>query len=93
MRCHPEGFEGNTIELEGHESVLVDTGYTDTALSTSLHVPSIDLVVAGDVAYNGVHPYMAEGNLLADFPRSGKEGSVVRQQRKGLAGGRMEIFL
>jgi glyoxylase-like metal-dependent hydrolase (beta-lactamase superfamily II) len=23
---------------------------------------SIDLVVAGDVAYNGVHPYMAEGN-------------------------------
>ena len=28
----------------------------------SLHVPSIDLVVAGDVAYNGVHPYMAEGN-------------------------------
>jgi glyoxylase-like metal-dependent hydrolase (beta-lactamase superfamily II) len=57
-----EALEGNTIELEGHELVLVDTGYTDTALSTSLHVPSIDLVVAGDVAYNGVHPYMAEGN-------------------------------
>jgi glyoxylase-like metal-dependent hydrolase (beta-lactamase superfamily II) len=58
----PETLERNTIELEGHELVLVDTGYTDTALSTSLHVPSIDLVVAGDVAYNGVHPYMAEGN-------------------------------
>ena len=58
----PEALERNTIELEGHELVLVDTGYTDTALSTSLHVPSIDLVVAGDVAYNGVHPYMAEGN-------------------------------
>ena len=47
-----EALEGNTIELEGHELVTVDTGYTDTALSTSLHVPSIDLVVAGDVAYN-----------------------------------------
>src|SRR5438309_1705263 len=58
----PETLERNTIELEGHELVLVDTGYTDTALATSLHVPSIDLVVAGDVAYNGVHPYMAEGN-------------------------------
>jgi len=57
-----EAFEGNTMELEGHELVMVDTGYTDTALSTSLHVPSIDLVAAGDVAYNGVHPYMAEGN-------------------------------
>ncbi len=57
-----EALEGNSIELEGHELVLIDTGYTDTVLSTSLHVPSIDLVVAGDVAYNGVHPYMAEGN-------------------------------
>jgi len=62
VRAAAEALEGSTIELEGHELVLVDTGYTDTALSTSLHVPSIDLVVAGDVAYNGVHPYMAEGN-------------------------------
>jgi glyoxylase-like metal-dependent hydrolase (beta-lactamase superfamily II) len=58
-----EALEGNVIELEGHELILIDTGYTDTALSTSIHVPSIDLVVAGDVAYNGVHPYMAEGNV------------------------------
>src|SRR6266849_2600880 len=42
-----EAFEGNTMELEGHELVMIDTGYTDTALSTSLHIPSIDLVVAG----------------------------------------------
>src|SRR5258708_18043525 len=55
-----EALEGNSIDLEGHELVLVDTGYTDTALSTSLHVPSIDLVVAGDLAYNGVPPYIAQ---------------------------------
>jgi glyoxylase-like metal-dependent hydrolase (beta-lactamase superfamily II) len=42
--------------------ILIDTGYTDTALFTSLHVPSIDLVGVGDVASNGVYPYMAEGN-------------------------------
>src|SRR6266436_1613190 len=47
-----DALEGNTIDLEGHELVRLDTGYTDTALSTSLHVPSIELVVAGDVAYN-----------------------------------------
>jgi glyoxylase-like metal-dependent hydrolase (beta-lactamase superfamily II) len=58
----PESLEGNSFDLEGHELVPVDTGYTDTALSTALHVPSINLVVAGDVAYNGVHPFMAEGN-------------------------------
>jgi glyoxylase-like metal-dependent hydrolase (beta-lactamase superfamily II) len=58
----PERLKENFIELEGHKLMVVDTGYTDTALSTSLHVPSIDLIVAGDAAYNGVHPYMAEGN-------------------------------
>jgi hypothetical protein len=25
-----------------------------------LHVPSIGLIVAGDVVYNGIHPYLAE---------------------------------
>jgi glyoxylase-like metal-dependent hydrolase (beta-lactamase superfamily II) len=50
----------NEIELEGHKLVAVNTGQTDTAYSTSLHVPSIGLIVAGDVVYNGIHPYLAE---------------------------------
>jgi glyoxylase-like metal-dependent hydrolase (beta-lactamase superfamily II) len=37
-----------------------DTGFTDTADSTSLHVPSIGLIAAGDVVYNGIHPYLGE---------------------------------
>ncbi|WP_323122918.1 MBL fold metallo-hydrolase [Burkholderia alba] len=61
VREAAEPLAGNMFELEGHELIAIDTGYTDTALSTSLHVPSIGLVVAGDVAYNGVHPFMAEG--------------------------------
>lgn len=51
---------GNEFELEGHKLVAIDTGRTDTANSTSLHVPSIDLIVAGDVVYNGIHPFLAE---------------------------------
>ncbi|NML68535.1 MBL fold metallo-hydrolase [Chryseobacterium sp. RP-3-3] len=58
----PEPLNEDFMELEGQKLVLVDTGYTDTALSTGLHIPSIDLIVAGDAAYNGVHPYMAEGS-------------------------------
>ena len=50
----------NELELEGHKLVAVNTGQTDTAYSTSLHVPSIGLIVAGDVVYNGIHPYLAE---------------------------------
>jgi glyoxylase-like metal-dependent hydrolase (beta-lactamase superfamily II) len=58
-----EGFE-----LEGHRLVAIETGHTDTDDTTVLHVPSIGLVVAGDVAYNGVHQYLlesAEGGIEA----------------------------
>jgi glyoxylase-like metal-dependent hydrolase (beta-lactamase superfamily II) len=55
-----EPLDGNELELEGHKLVAIDTGWTDTACSTSLHVPSQGLIVAGDVVYNGIHPYLAE---------------------------------
>jgi glyoxylase-like metal-dependent hydrolase (beta-lactamase superfamily II) len=48
------------IKLEGHQLVAVEVGHTDTDDTTVLHVPSIGLVVAGDVAYNGVHQYLLE---------------------------------
>jgi glyoxylase-like metal-dependent hydrolase (beta-lactamase superfamily II) len=50
----------NEFELEGQKLVAVNTGRTDTAYSTSLHVPSIGLIVAGDVVYHGIHPYLVE---------------------------------
>jgi glyoxylase-like metal-dependent hydrolase (beta-lactamase superfamily II) len=47
--------------LEGNQVAAVETGHTDTDSTTVLWVPSIGLVAAGDVAYNGVHQYIAEG--------------------------------
>ena len=55
-------IEGNVIDLEGHDLSVVKTGHTDTGDTTCLHVPSVGLVVAGDVAYNDVHLYLAESN-------------------------------
>jgi glyoxylase-like metal-dependent hydrolase (beta-lactamase superfamily II) len=52
---------GNTFTLEGNELHIVEVGHTDTDMTTVLHVPSIGLVVAGDVVYNGVHQYLVEG--------------------------------
>lgn len=52
----PEGFL-----LEGQVLRAVETGHTDTDDSSVLHVPSIGLVVAGDIVYNGVHQMMLEG--------------------------------
>jgi glyoxylase-like metal-dependent hydrolase (beta-lactamase superfamily II) len=48
------------FELEGQRLTAIEVGHTDTDDTTVLHVPSIDLVVAGDVVYNGVHQYLLE---------------------------------
>jgi len=56
----PEKLDGDTLRLEGNELIVVDVGHTDTDDCTCLHVLSVDLVVAGDIAYNDVHQYFAE---------------------------------
>ncbi len=58
-----EPLKNNQLQLEGQTLVAVETGRTDTVSSTSLHVPSIGLIVAGDVVYNGIHPYLAETDV------------------------------
>ncbi|MBM0276250.1 MBL fold metallo-hydrolase [Micromonospora tarensis] len=40
--------------------VAIEVGHSETDGTTVLHVPSLDLVVAGDAVYNGVHLYLAE---------------------------------
>ena len=57
-----EELNGNVIDLEGNELVVVELGHTDTDYTTCLNVPSIGLVVAGDAAYNDVHLYLVESN-------------------------------
>jgi glyoxylase-like metal-dependent hydrolase (beta-lactamase superfamily II) len=55
-----EELTQNLISLEGHDLVSVPLGFTDTASTTCLHVPSIGLIVAGDAAYNGDHLHLSE---------------------------------
>ncbi|KAF7725049.1 Hydroxyacylglutathione hydrolase [Apophysomyces ossiformis] len=46
------------FQLGGHDFVAHEAGYTDTHSTTYLHIPSIDLVVSGDIVYNQVFPYL-----------------------------------
>jgi glyoxylase-like metal-dependent hydrolase (beta-lactamase superfamily II) len=57
----------NRFTLEGHELVIVETGSTDSDDSTVLQVPDLELVVAGDVIYNGVHMYLAQPAMVGGF--------------------------
>jgi len=56
----PEPYESGTFTLEGEEIRIIEQGRTDGLHSTSLHVPCIDLVVAGDVLYNQCHMFVGD---------------------------------
>jgi glyoxylase-like metal-dependent hydrolase (beta-lactamase superfamily II) len=55
-----ESHDDEIFTLEGHELRIIEQGRTDAVDSTSLHVPAIDLVVAGDVLYNQCHMYVGD---------------------------------
>jgi glyoxylase-like metal-dependent hydrolase (beta-lactamase superfamily II) len=57
----------NRFTLEGHDLVIVEVGATDSDDTTVLHVPDLELVVAGDVIYNGVHMYLAQTAIVGGF--------------------------
>lgn len=54
----PEGQDCFTVD--GHEFRAVEVVGGDTASSTVLHVPSLELVVGGDVVYGNIYQYLAE---------------------------------
>jgi glyoxylase-like metal-dependent hydrolase (beta-lactamase superfamily II) len=57
----PSRLEGDVIALEGHELRVIEVGQGDIAPSAVLHIPSLEAVVAGDVAYNQIHQMLGLG--------------------------------
>src|SRR6202046_1352658 len=64
-----EPLKGGDLELEGRKLVPINAGRTDTAHSTCLHVPSIGLIVAGEVVYHGIHPFLGETDTQSRLER------------------------
>jgi glyoxylase-like metal-dependent hydrolase (beta-lactamase superfamily II) len=54
----PEPLDSPEIPLESSAIEVIETGHTDTLDTTALHVPDLDLIVSGDVAYNHCHMYV-----------------------------------
>ena len=53
-----EPLNSMQFDLEGHPLVVIETGHTDTINTTSLYVPDLGLIIAGDVAYNHCHMFI-----------------------------------
>jgi len=56
----PTVLEGDHLTLEGQRLEILRFAQGDTADVTALHVPSLGLVVGGDLLYSGVHVWLAE---------------------------------
>ena len=53
-------LSGNKLSLEGHDINIVEAGHSDTDDSTFVHIPDLDMVVAGDICYNELHQWLVE---------------------------------
>ncbi|HET6986261.1 MAG TPA: MBL fold metallo-hydrolase [Kribbella sp.] len=55
----PVALPGDELRLEGDALKCLAVGQSDVEHSTVVHVPPLDAVIAGDVAYNRVHMWLA----------------------------------
>lgn len=59
----PEALpETGEFSIDGHSFFGVDVSHSDTDASSFLHVPDLDLVVAGDIVYGDCYQFLAEAN-------------------------------
>ena len=63
---------GDRLLLEGHELRLVEVGHSDTDGTGVVHVPDLDLVVAGDAVCGGRAPPRAprSQHVVGQCPRA-----------------------
>jgi glyoxylase-like metal-dependent hydrolase (beta-lactamase superfamily II) len=64
----PAPLDGDLITVDGEPLRAIAVGQGDVAHNTVLHVPSLRAVIAGDVIYNGINPFLAASGP-AEWPQ------------------------
>jgi glyoxylase-like metal-dependent hydrolase (beta-lactamase superfamily II) len=55
----PEPLDDDQLVIEGHRLQVIDVEQADISPSSAVYVPQLDAVIAGDLAYNGIHQMLA----------------------------------
>lgn len=58
----PEALPGDTLMLEGRTIKVQALGVGESTAAAVLYLPANKALIAGDLAYHGVHPWLAEGH-------------------------------
>ena len=61
----PQVLNQNYLELEGTRIEIIKMPHGDTKNTTIVNIPSLKTVIAADVVYSGVHPFLVESNAEA----------------------------
>ncbi|KAJ5086204.1 hypothetical protein N7532_010975 [Penicillium argentinense] len=62
-QCLPEALPANgEFSIDGHSLFCIDVVFSDTENPSFLHVPSLDLVVSGDIVYRECFKHLGEAN-------------------------------
>ena len=77
----PELFDGDSIDLHGHQLRVIDIGQGDIEHSTIVHLPSLRAVAAGDVVCNKVHMLTAITDATAREAWIASIGSIAASIR------------
>jgi len=56
----PERLEEDSFEFHGHDIEILGPMQGDTGVSTALHIPDLNAVIAGDLVFNQVHVYTGD---------------------------------
>ena len=74
----PHPMTGDELSVGGYTIRAVDVGSSDVPSSSVIHIPELATVISGDVAYNGMHLWLA-GSTAAT--RAGWLGALDRIER------------
>ena len=67
----PLGMDGHTLFVDGSPLNVIEVKQADVHPTTIVHIPEIDVVVAGDSVYNEIHAMLG----LSTPGRNGRTGS------------------
>lgn len=59
---YPRAISGDSIDLEGQKLELISMAAGESEAATVVWVPSVKTAIVGDLAYNGVHVWLAEAD-------------------------------
>lgn len=77
----PEALQGDSLELEGRKLQLIAVDDGEAEAATAVYVPEAKTLIAGDLAFNKIHLWLAEGRAkgwLANLERLSKELKLER---------------